>query len=501
MSETTPSHPAGVLEMVDSTNKLRLSRLTKLGKAVRLASGIYVHNAVLPPKEAARHHRFAIIAHFWPGAVLCDRTALSGGEPVDGHLYICMPELTRKADLVLPGFTISARTGPGRLPGDMGMPNGLHLSGVARGLVENVSTAGRPKRGVRRVAGTADVEDRIDELARTSGAGGIQNVLRQLDAITEKLPRSSCELVRSRLAALLGTYSKVEPISSRLRARLSGHPYDEHRLDMFTRLADLLVHTAPVPRPAVDRPTRWKWLPFFESYFSNFIEGTKFDVEEARRIAIDGDIPASRPQDAHDITATFKLASDPEFASVTLGTSEDLLEVLRAQHEILMSARPDMRPGQFKTRPNYAGGYRFVTPELLVGTLERGFDIFGTVYDPFQRAVAISFLIAECHPFDDGNGRISRLIANAVLSGSGQIRIVIPSVFRNNYLDGLTSVSNGADKGGPLISVLSFAQRWTAMLDWTSFEVADAMLKESNAYEDSAFAESRGVRLKMPTFM
>ena len=32
-------------------------------------------------------------------------------------------------------------------------------------------------------------------------------------------------------------------------------------------------------------------MPFFESYFSNFIEGTEFGVEEARKIAVDGEVP------------------------------------------------------------------------------------------------------------------------------------------------------------------------------------------------------------------
>ncbi len=43
-------------------------------------------------------------------------------------------------------------------------------------------------------------------------------------------------------------------------------------------------------------------------------------------------------------------------------------------------------------------------------------------------------LVTECHPFDDGNGRAARLMANAELSAAGQVRLVIPTVFRNNDL-------------------------------------------------------------------
>ena len=45
-------------------------------------------------------------------------------------------------------------------------------------------------------------------------------------------------------------------------------------------------------------------LPFFEAYFSNFIEATEFAVEEARQIVFDNVIPPTRAEDAHDVTGT-----------------------------------------------------------------------------------------------------------------------------------------------------------------------------------------------------
>jgi Fic family protein len=108
-------------------------------------------------------------------------------------------------------------------------------------------------------------------------------------------------------------------------------------------------------------------------------------------------------------------------------------------------------------------------------------------------------LLTEVHPFDDGNGRIARLFANAELTTAGQIRIVVPTIYRNNYLAGLVGVSNGAGDGQTLHSVLDFAQRWTAAVDWTSYEAADAELQRNNAYLDSAVAESSGIRLRLPS--
>lgn len=485
--------------MATPANKGHLSRLNKAGRAFRLAPGLYVLGATLPRARVVLHHRFAVIAHFWPGAVLCDRTALTGGAADDGWIFIAHPAPARRNDLQLDGLTISVRVGSGQLPGDIPLPEGLFLSGPARALVENVSTAGRPPAGrPARRAGTTAIEDRVDELARTAGAGRIRNVLAQLEVISGFLPSAAVAVVRRHLVAVLGTVTGAAPTSPRLRARLAGQPYDQHRLDIFTQMAELLENIAPVPRPALGAASRWEWEPFFEAYFSNFIEGTEFGVEEARRIAVEGEVPASRPADAHDVAATFRIASDPVTRSAAAASGTELVELLRKQHSVLMAARSDKRPGEFKARPNYAGGYAFVAPELLMGTLRRGFDCFAGITDPFQRAVSLMLLVTECHPFDDGNGRLARLIANAALSHAGQVRIVVPTVYRNNYLAGLAGVSNRAGRGETLVSVLDYAQRWTAAMDWSDFTRADEMLRSVHAYMDSGLADASGVRLRLP---
>ena len=492
-------HPAGRLVVSTAQNKAGLSRQTKAGTAFRVAPGVYIVGATLPLEHAIRHHRTGIISVFWPGGVLCDRTALAGGGPVDGWVFVAHPDPPRQSDLVLPGVTVSPRRGPGPLPGDMPMPDGLYLSGPARKLVENVSAAGRPPVGrPARQAGTTEVEDQIDDLARRGGAGAIQNVLNQLDVVAAHLPPGPVKGVRDRLGAVLGTFTGAKLTSERLAARLSGEPYDEHRIAMFRALAELLSATAPEPRPALGEIARWEWEPFFEAYFSNFIEGTEFGIDEARRIAIEGEIPPERPADAHDVAATYRIISDPDARDQTPASGDELVELLRDHHRVLLAARPDKNPGEFKQKQNYAGGYAFVDPDLVNGTLRRGFDVFAGVTDPFQRAVALMLLVTECHPFDDGNGRVARIISNGALSAAGQIRIVIPTVYRNNYLAGLAGVSNGSGRGETLVSVLQFAQKWTGAVDWTTFEDSDKALRRLNAYMDPGLADASGVKLQLP---
>ena len=103
-------------------------------------------------------------------AVLCHRTAIAGGIPVDGAVYIAHPDPPRTQPLRLPGVSIVPLVGPPALPGDIQLPHALWMSGPARVLVENVTLRGRPAKSK---AGTATVDDRIDELARSGGAGRV----------------------------------------------------------------------------------------------------------------------------------------------------------------------------------------------------------------------------------------------------------------------------------------------------------------------------------------
>lgn len=486
--------PAGHLQFADSTDRSRLSRRARAGTAVRLAPGIYVEDARLAPEALALAHLYAIVGHVWPNAVVHGRSALAGGRPVDGELHVAHPDPPRRTALQLPGLRISIEVGPGPLPGDTPLPDGVTLAGPARTLVSNVPRRGRPPRSC---AGLSAVEDRVDELAARGGADLVRRVLAQLDVIAGSHDPVQVATVRARLAAVLGTRSGGVR-SRRLDARLRGQPFDARRLERLDQVIAAVTVLAPVPRPASGPADRFAWEPFFEAYFSNFIEGTEFGVQEARRIAIEGHVPTARPADAHDVAATHRLASDAHDRVAVPRTGDELVELLRERHARLLAARPDMRPGQLKERPNFAGGYRFVEPGLVRGTLREGFDRLRGVIDPMARALAMMVLVTECHPFDDGNGRVARLASNAELSHAGQVRVIVPTSFRDNYLAALSAISTGNGDGQSLHAVLDFAQRWVAGVDWRSFEAAHADAERTHAYLPPGQAELTGRRLRLP---
>jgi len=105
------------------------------------------------------------------------------------------------------------------------------------------------------------------------------------------------------------------------------------------------------------------------------------------------------------------------------------------------------------------------------------------------------FLIAEVHPFGDGNGRVARALANAELTAAGQQRLMIPIVFPDDYLQALRAMSR-LEAPTALIRVLSRAQEWAGSIDWSSATSARTDLERTHALLTPAEAEEQGVILR-----
>lgn len=493
MKRTAP-HPAGRLEFAtDDASRKRLQREANAGRAFRIFPSAYIAGATLAPDDCVRLHLVEIISTVWPDAVLCGSTALQNGATQRGPVYVATSGTYRRTPLRVGEYTLVPVHGPGVLPGDFQFGVGVYLAGNARRLVENFPLRGRTP---AHVAGRAAVEDAIDALARR-GPDFIAQIRRELDTIAAHFDQSAVAGVRGLFDAVLGAPVTMQPRSKLLAARLTGEPYDQRVINLVNGVVETLSQHAPVAIPADPTETRWEWLPFFEAYFSNYIEGTTFTVEEARRIVVDHIVPADRPADAHDVSSTYRLVSGKERANAPSSASE-FIEMLHDRHAILMASRPEKRPGAFKQANNQAGGYVFTSWELVEGTLARGFQSIEPIIDPFARYLAMSVLLTECHPFDDGNGRISRLMANAELSARGYCRVVIPTVYRGNYLSALSAVSIEAGQGRQLIATLAFAQRWTSQVDWSNYETCDHDLTRTHAYKETHIADNEGVRLTLP---
>ena len=80
---------------------------------------------------------------------------------------------------------------------------------------------------------------------------------------------------------------------------------------------------------------------------------------------------------------------------------------------------------------------------------------------------------------------------------AGEERIIIPTVYRNNYLTALKALSQNTQPT-PIIRALDFARKWVVAVQWTDLDTARRPLESCHAFVDPAEADDRGIRLRLP---
>jgi Fic/DOC family len=467
----------------------------KRGRVRRIAGGIHTTDLETPLDVLVPTRLREVMAASSPGAVVMGRSAALAAYPAEDGSVFLSDSVNREVELP-GGIILRSRRGPG--PVDIDVPlraePQLWMSCDPRQLLEHLVQTRRSAGRVSRTFSREDLEAWLDRKASIDNGEEYLNWLRDqarriapLIGLADRV-NAADDLV----GAFLGTRS-VRAASPYLRARQRGRPYDQTRLQLLDALRDQLVSLAPqiVTQPPAERRAV---LPFVDAYFSNYIEGTEFDFPEAAGIVFDGDEPAGRPADAHDIRGTYAVLASAAEMHERPGSPEHLRALLARRHATVMGGRPEKRPGEFKARQNRAGATLFVAPSLVSGTLDHGFMRYAELTNPFARAIFMMFLVAEVHPFDDGNGRVARVMMNAELVATSQAPVLIPTVLRNDYVNALRAMTN---HGSPdaLIAVLDFGRRYASQLDCSSVEAARGDLERTNAFEPP---DQPGIRLLLP---
>lgn len=470
------------------------SRAVQRGEIRRLARGLYTTNLDEPAVQLVRRRWYDVAALYFPGSVIVDRSAILAAPAKDGSLFLDVgPRPVHPRPVALAGLTLRPRNGPGPVAGDAQFI-ALHISSRARALLDNLRPS-RARSGVSRTLRRDELEAHLDRLARVHGSSALNELRDEARAIAPALgaDRQLAELDRL-IGALLGTRA-ADLRTPAARARHRGLAYDVDRLHRFELLRTELARPDFAVRPAPLDPERL--LSFYEAYFSNWIEGTEFALAEAEDIVFRGRIPRQRPADAHDVQGTFAAIIDPILRATPPTDANALEDYLRDAHRQIMGGRPDVSPGHYKEAPNRAGMTLFVAPELVRGTLREGFTAHQTLPPGLARAIYAMFLIAEVHPFADGNGRVARVLMNAELSAAHLCRVIVPMVYRDEYLTALRALSLN-DNPTPLWRVIDRAQRWVSLMPWTGHDRVLELMRSTNALVPPDAARERNIHLLDP---
>ena len=476
---------ANVMEIVMATSDKSLSQqrtsMIKKGLLRKIAPKIYTTNLEDEPDVIIRRNVFYIIGQLYPQAVISHRSAYELKPTADGDIYLTY---SYSKNISLPGLKIHLMEGPKGTEHDMPFIENLYISSLERRTLENLQK-GRARGNSSKCLPRTSIEEFLERMLQVNGESGLNAFRDKAKVVSKELDmKEEFETLNHIIGAILSTKPSGILTSASAQARAQGEPYDSERIRLFGVLFEALhnSHLPLIDEPNVENAA-FRNFAFFESYFSNYIEGTEFEIEDARTIIETGQPLPDRNADSHDVLGTFQLVASRREMRRTPSSSDELIELLQDRHRILMAARPDRNPGMFKMQNNHAGDTHFVDCTLVRGTLRKGYEFYQALEHPFAKALYMMFMISEVHPFNDGNGRISRIMMNSELVAADQSKIIIPTVFREDYLNALRRLTR---KGDPsvVIRALSRVRQFSANITGDNFEVTRKYLESCNAFKD-----------------
>ena len=349
----------------DEATDRQIRRRAQSGELRQIVERIYTSNLHDPLEAVVRRNVWYILPHLFPKTVMTSRTGAKvslyqsekGGK---SYAFLTGPYSTRNVELA--GLEVRLIEGPSALDGDTPMTTkDFYVPSRPRALLENLK-ATRTRGGIQRNLNAEELEEYLVTLLDSGGTENFNEIRDQARKLAPQLQaEKEFKELDQLMGALLGTQkAKFASRAAAVRSSNADKDCAERLQLLFSHLKALTFPNVPASQDGAVRQS----TAFIEAYFSNFIEGTEFTPDEARKIVFDGVAPANRPADGHDILATYRLLTDEKALKAVPSSYQAFESMLRARHSLLMEARPEKQPGKFKTVPNSVAASRWSLPTL-----------------------------------------------------------------------------------------------------------------------------------------
>lgn len=205
----------------------------------------------------------------------------------------------------------------------------------------------------------------------------------------------------------------------------------------------------------------WQKLRLDWNYHSNNIEGNSLTFGETKALILFGITAEGKPlRDHFEITGHNEainwvlelVKGDAELTEVFI---RELHTLILKESEYRPAVTPDGQPtrrkievGKYKTQPNHVitstgETFYFATPEETPAKMHDLVDWFRAEKEnpdmnPVELAALFHYRFIRIHPFDDGNGRVARILMNFILMKFGYPPVIIKTEDKQNYYRVLT---------------------------------------------------------------
>ncbi len=300
--------------------------MKRKGLIKKIAPRIYTSNIEEAPEKTIRRNWFRLLSELYPEAFLSHRSALEKMPTPGGHIFLTH---SYTDNILLPGLSIHFQKGyPPIDPDDTLFFGTLKSSGLARAYLENLEST-RKSGEESKTLTREQLEEKIESFLRVKGDKALNDVRDRAKEIAPILKKEK-ELIglNQLITDMLGTGLSKNIKSPVAKARVLGEPVDPDRLQLFETLYEDLVG-----REYPDFPDRnqsiqsYQNFAFFESYFSNYIEGTEFTIDEAKQIITTSTPLPARDEDSHDVLGTYQIVSNRQEMSTQPKDSRRFIKI------------------------------------------------------------------------------------------------------------------------------------------------------------------------------
>ena len=220
----------------------------------------------------------------------------------------------------------------------------------------------------------------------------------------------------------------------------------------------------------------WQKFRLDWNYHSNNIEGNSLTYGETKALILFGITAQGKPLKDH-----FEITGHNEAITWVLDLVKgdtELTEVFMRQiHTLILkessyseAKTPDGKPtrrkievGKYKTQPNHVitstgETFYFATPEETPAKMQELVEWFRSKKqkpetNPITLAALFHYKFIRIHPFDDGNGRVARILMNFILMQFGYPPVIIKTEEKEDYYRVLTLAD--ADQLEPFIGFIA----------------------------------------------
>ena len=179
------------------------------------------------------------------------------------------------------------------------------------------------------------------------------------------------------------------------------------------------------------------------TYNSNHIEGSRLSHEQTRYIFETNTIGVT--QEAVNVNDIVETVNHFRCIDLIIEHATDALSIdfIKELHKVLKTGTSDNRKdwfavGDYKRLPNEVGGEETCPPEQVAERMEEMLANYQNSKQQFEDILDLHVRFERIHPFQDGNGRVGRLIMFKECLCSGIVPFIITDELKMFYYRGLS---------------------------------------------------------------